>query len=116
MGGSESTLVRIADSLEAHASYSTTGRRLGRYPSPRRMPAIKHVVINRDSRAIHIVRSLYPHARIFLWLHDRVEPGRGARAGWTRRPTSCSRPRTHRLRVGFQRRGVEATLRLDRSP
>lgn len=74
MGGTEATVVRIADALGALAVQHnrTTGN--GRYLPPRRDPAITHVIVNRDSRALYAVRELYPNARVYLWLHDRVSP------------------------------------------
>ena len=112
MGGSEATLVRIAECLDALVVQHNRTETFGRYHPPVRMPAIEHVVINRDSRALETVRSLYPHARIFLWLHDRVEP-RSRRARWLASTADLLRETaTHIVCVSdFQRRGVEATLR-----
>ncbi|MGH7058376.1 MAG: hypothetical protein ACREFZ_10995, partial [Acetobacteraceae bacterium] len=74
MGGTEATVVRVADALGALvAQHNRTGQS-GRYLPPRRDPAITHVIVNRDSRALPAVRELYPEARIHLWLHDRLRP------------------------------------------
>jgi len=69
------------------------------------------VVVNRDSRALPVVRRLYPHARIFLWLHDRVEPG-SRRARWLATTARLLRETAAQIICvsDHQRRGVEATL------
>ena len=93
MGGSEATLARIADSLGALVVQHNRTETWGRYGPPVPLPAIERVVVNRDSRALPMVRRLYPHARVFLWLHDRVEPRSRRAAGWHPRPACCARPR-----------------------
>jgi glycosyltransferase involved in cell wall biosynthesis len=112
MGGSESSLVRIADRLEAIVVQHNRTEANGRYLPPQNNPAIERVVINRDSRAIPVVRRLYPHARIFLWLHDRVAP-RSRRARWLESTSELLlETATHIVCVSdSQRREVVASLR-----
>ncbi|MHB8812403.1 MAG: glycosyltransferase family 4 protein [Steroidobacteraceae bacterium] len=74
MGGTEATVVRVADALGAFVVQHNRASASGRYLPPRRDEAIRHVIVNRDSRAVPEVRELYPNARIHLWLHDRVGP------------------------------------------
>lgn len=74
MGGTEATVVRVADALGALVVQHNRASASGRYLPPRRDPAIAHVIVNRDSRALRTVRELYPNARVHLWLHDRVRP------------------------------------------
>ena len=74
MGGTEATLVRVADALRACVVQHNRVSASGRYLPPRRDPAIKCVIVNRDSRALTTVRELYPNARVHLWFHDRVRP------------------------------------------
>lgn len=74
MGGTEATVVRIADALEALVVQHNRTRASGRYLPPRRDPAVTRVIVNRDSRALATARDLYPNARFHLWLHDRVQP------------------------------------------
>jgi glycosyltransferase involved in cell wall biosynthesis len=74
MGGTEATVVRVADSLGALVVQHNRTSASGRYLPPRRDPAISCVIVNRDSHALPAVRELYPNARIYLWLHDRVRP------------------------------------------
>jgi glycosyltransferase involved in cell wall biosynthesis len=84
----------------------------GSYLPPSRIAGIEHVVVNRDSRALPTVRALYPHARVYLWVHDQLNPGskRGRRLAST-----AQHLRELKVTVicvsDTQRRGVEATLR-----
>ena len=75
MGGTEATVVRVADALGALVAQHNRSSASGRYLPPRHDAAITHVIVNRDSRALAAVRALYPNARFYLWLHDRVRPG-----------------------------------------
>ena len=75
LGGTESTLVRVADALGAEVVQHNRTESWDRYHAPRRDPGITHVVVNRDSRALPAVRELYPRARVLLWLHDRLRAG-----------------------------------------
>jgi glycosyltransferase involved in cell wall biosynthesis len=112
MGGSEATLVRIAESLDAIVVQHNRTETCGRYRAPATLPVIEQVVINRDSRALPTVRKLYPQARVFLWLHDRVGPG-SRRARWLASTVDLLRETaTHIVCVSdYQRRDVEATLK-----
>ena len=74
MGGTEATVVRVADALGALVVQHNRTEASGRYLPPRSDRAVAHVIVNRDSRALARVRELYPNARIHLWLHDRVRP------------------------------------------
>ena len=74
MGGTEATVVRVADALEALVVQHNRTSASGRYLPPRGDRAVTHVIVNRDSRALSRVRELYPNARVHLWLHDRVRP------------------------------------------
>ena len=74
MGGTEATVVRVADALGALVVQHNRTEASGRYLPPRSDPAVGHVIVNRDSRALATARQLYPNARIHLWLHDRVRP------------------------------------------
>ncbi len=74
MGGTEATVVRVADALGALVAQHNRTSANGRYLPPRPDPAVTTVIVNRDSRALPTVRELYPNARVHLWLHDRVRP------------------------------------------
>lgn len=112
MGGTEATVVRIADALEAFVVQHNRREIQGRYRVPEKMPQVSSVVINRDSRALPLVRDLYPNARLYLWLHDRVRPG-SKRAGWLASTAALLREQAVTVVCvsDSQRRGVEAALR-----
>ena len=111
MGGTEATVVRIADALDALVVQHNRREIHGRYRVPEKMPEVTSVVINRDSRALPLVRDLYPNARLYLWLHDRVRPG-SKRAGWLASTADLLRERAVTIVCvsDSQRRGVEAAL------
>lgn len=75
MGGSESSLARVADAVGAYVIQHNRTIRSGRYCPPIRLDGIQDVIVNRDPRAFAKAKALYPHARLHLWLHDRIEPG-----------------------------------------
>jgi glycosyltransferase involved in cell wall biosynthesis len=75
LGGTEATLVRVADALGAWVIQHNRVRDDGRYRRPQALPDIAAVVVNRDAAALAAVHASYPQARLYLWLHDRIEPG-----------------------------------------
>ena len=75
LGGSEATLTRIADALDAFVIQHNRSEDWGRYRSPQTLAGISSVIVNRDARALRAVHARYPQARLYLWLHDRVNPG-----------------------------------------
>ena len=112
IGGSESSLSRIADALDAYVIQHNREEACGRYRPPGRIPGITHVVISRDLRALPGVREIYPDARYTLWVHDQINPGstRGRRLA-----SMAAVLRDLSITIvcvsDAQRRGVEATLR-----
>jgi glycosyltransferase involved in cell wall biosynthesis len=112
MGGTEATLVRIADALGARVTQHNRTGASGRYQPPQRDPGVGAVIVNRDSRALPAVRRLYPNARVFLWLHDRMRPG-SRRARWLASTAELLRELDVRIICvsDTQRAEVEATLR-----
>ena len=112
MGGTEATLVRIADTLGARVTQHNRTGASGRYQPPERDPGVGAVIVNRDSRALPTVRRLYPNARVFLWLHDRMRPG-SRRARWLASTAELLRELDVRIICvsDTQRAEVEATLR-----
>ncbi len=112
LGGTEATLVRVADALGAWVMQHNRTQDWQRYARPQRLPGIRHVVINRDSRALSFVQQHYPEARVYLWLHDRVRP-RGRRARWLAATEGLLRASgvTFVCVSDWQRGGVEAALR-----
>jgi len=110
-GGTEASVVRIADALDAHVIQHNRVEAVGRYQPPGRIEGITDVVLVRDPRALPVVRGLYPDARHHLWMHDQIN------AGSTRgRRLAGMADALRDLSVGIvcvsdaQRRGVQATL------
>jgi glycosyltransferase involved in cell wall biosynthesis len=112
MGGTEATVTRVADALDALVVQHNRTETYGRYRVPEQMPEVANVVINRDSRALPRISALYPNARVFLWLHDQLKPG-SRRAGWLASTASLLKARgvTIVCVSNSQRRGVVAALR-----
>jgi glycosyltransferase involved in cell wall biosynthesis len=111
-GGTEATLTRVADALDAYVMQHNRAEAWGRYLPVQPLPGIAHVVINRDSRAVSLVRRLFPAARVYLWIHDQMNPG-SRRARWLAGTAAELREcRVAAVCVSdSQRRGVAATLR-----
>ena len=112
LGGTEATLVRVADALGAWVMQHNRTQDWQRYLRPQRLAGITHVVVNRDSRALQFVQQHYPGARVYLWLHDRLQP-RARRARWLAATVPLLRATalTAVCVSDWQRSGVEATLR-----
>ena len=112
LGGTEATLVRVADALGAWVMQHNRTEDWQRYRRPERLAGITHVIVNRESRALPFVQQHYPGARVYLWLHDRIHP-RARRARWLAATASLLRQSavTAVCVSDWQRAGVEATLR-----
>ncbi|HEY1491732.1 MAG TPA: glycosyltransferase family 4 protein, partial [Steroidobacteraceae bacterium] len=74
-GGTEATVTRIADALGAYVMQHNRTANEGRYRVPGTLAGIRSVVLVRESRALPLVRELFPQARVYLWLHDQLNPG-----------------------------------------
>jgi hypothetical protein len=74
IGGTEASVVRIADALGAHVMQHNRTEPHGRYLPPAPLPGVSSVIVVRDSRALPSVARLFPNARYFLWLHDKMRP------------------------------------------
>ena len=111
LGGTEASLTRVADALDAYVMQHNRGEPWGRYLPLQPLAGIAHVVINRDSRALPLVRRLFPEARVYLWLHDQMNPG-SRRARWLAGTAAALRECavTAVCVSDWQRRRVEATL------
>jgi len=110
-GGTEASVVRIADALDAQVIQHNRMEANGRYQPPGRIAGVTDVVLVRDPRALPIVRALYPQARHHLWMHDQINAGstRGRRlAGMA--VVLRDLAVTIVCVSDTQRRGVEATL------
>lgn len=113
MGGTESTLVRVADALGAWVMQHNRTHDWERYRTPQRLAGITHLIVNRDSRALSYLKELCdPGTRVYLWLHDRFHP-QSRRARWlaATAPLLRESAATAVCVSDWQRAGVEATLR-----
>jgi glycosyltransferase involved in cell wall biosynthesis len=112
LGGTEATVIRVADALGALVAQHNRTETSGRYRTPEKNPDVTHVIVTRDSRALPRVREIYPNARILLWLHDQLKPG-SKRAGWLASTADLMRELAVTVVCvsDSQRRGVEAALR-----
>lgn len=111
-GGTESTVVRIADALGARVVQHNRTEASGRYLPPGRIPDVTDIVVVRDPGALSAVHALHPGVRLHLWMHDQVH----AHSTRGRRLLQMSALlREHAVTVicvsDSQRHGVEAALR-----
>ncbi len=110
-GGTESTVTRIAEALGALVAQHNRTEDHGNFRRPGRIAGIEHVVVVRESRALPMLRELYPRANFYLWVHDQMNPGskRARRLASTKRIL-----RELEVKVicvsDWQRQRVEATL------
>lgn len=112
LGGTEATVSRIADALGALVMQHNRTAPSGRYLPPGRVDGVDAVIVVRDPMAVAGVHALFPDARLYLWLHDQVQPWstRGRRLVAQARALAASRA-TVICVSDCQRRGVEAALR-----
>src|SRR5262249_28378850 len=113
MGGTESTLVRVADALGAWGMQHNRTHDWQRGNRPERLAGITHAVLNRASSGLPSVRELCePGARLSLCLHARLHP-HSRRARWMAAPAPLLRQSgaTAVCVSDWQRAGVEAALR-----
>jgi glycosyltransferase involved in cell wall biosynthesis len=75
LGGTEATVVRIAEALDARVVQHNRTLPEGRYLPPAPMADVEHLVVLREPRALQSVRGLYPNARPYVWMHDLARPG-----------------------------------------
>ncbi len=73
--GTEASVVRVADALNAYVVQHNRKEPSGRYLPLDAIPAVEQVVLIRDSRALKAAREKFPAARFYLWLHDKIRPG-----------------------------------------
>ena len=110
-GGTEATVTRIADALGARVSQHNRNEDSGNYRRPARIEGIEHVVVVRDSRALPMLKQLYPRAQFYLWVHDQMHPS-STRA--RRLASTADIMRDLAVRIicvsNWQRGRVEATL------
>jgi glycosyltransferase involved in cell wall biosynthesis len=111
LGGTEATLVRVADALGAWVLQHNRTADWERYLRPQRLAGIRSVIVNREAAGLSLMERLYPQARIYLWLHDRLRPGGRRARALGAYATALARLQVQAVCVSdWQRADVEATL------
>ncbi len=80
LGGTEASVVRVAEALDAVVVQPNRQTAEGRYLPSGPIDDVGHLVVVRDPEALLGLHHRYPNARLHLWLHDRMRPG-SRRAG-----------------------------------
>jgi glycosyltransferase involved in cell wall biosynthesis len=112
LGGTEATLVRVADALGAWVIQHNRTEDWERYRRPQRLTGISSVIVNREPGALRTMQEIYPGARLYLWLHDRIEPGGKRARALTAHAALLRRTAVTAVCVSdWQRGGIEAVLR-----
>lgn len=70
LGGTEATVIRVAEALDAYVVQHNRWEREGRYLPPSHVPGATHVVCLRLVQELPKLRKQYPNAKLYLWLHD----------------------------------------------
>jgi glycosyltransferase involved in cell wall biosynthesis len=111
LGGTEASVARIAEVLDAAVMQHNRTVHEGRYLPPGDARDVEHLVILRDPRTVRALSARYPGARLYLWIHDLVRPGskRGRRLA-AAAPTLAELGVTLICVSDFQRRQAEEVL------
>ena len=111
LGGTEASVVRIADALDARVMQHNRPEPDGRYLPAAPAQGVRHLVILRDPRTVPRVCASYPGAKAYLWVHDLLRPGskRGRRLE-AAAPALAQHGVTIVCVSDFQRQQVEAVL------
>jgi glycosyltransferase involved in cell wall biosynthesis len=112
LGGTEASVVRIAEAIDATVMQHNRTAAEDRYLPAGEASGVQHLVILRDPRTVRGLSERFPGARLYLWMHDLLRPGskRGRRL-------AAAAPALAELSVtivcvsDFQRRQAEAVLR-----
>lgn len=75
VGGTEASVMRIADALGAWVMQHNRVHSWQRYVPVQSLAGIEQVVVIREARALARARELFPDAQLHLWLHDKLRPG-----------------------------------------
>lgn len=76
LGGTEATVVRLAEHLDAIVIQHNRTKNEGRYRAPSSSENPTHLVVMRSPTQALTAIERYPKARKFLWMHDLVGPER----------------------------------------
>lgn len=75
MGGTEASVVRVAEALDATVVQHNRLQAEGRYCPPVPRKDVENAVVLRDPRSLTVVSEMYPNAKLSLWVHDLIDPG-----------------------------------------
>jgi glycosyltransferase involved in cell wall biosynthesis len=70
MGGTEATVVRVAEAMDAVVLQSSRENNEGRYRTSASAVNPDHLIVLRDPQATLELKERFPHARRTLWVHD----------------------------------------------
>jgi len=77
LGGAEASVVRIAEGLGAHVFQHNRTNSEGRYHSIDSLNDPSVLIVLRDPKAAVKLAHRFPHAKLLIWMHDLIEPGKG---------------------------------------
>ncbi|MGH8228138.1 MAG: glycosyltransferase family 4 protein [Steroidobacteraceae bacterium] len=111
LGGTEASVVRIAEALDARVMQHNRLSSAGRYLPAGPASGVEHLIVLRDPRAFAAIGKRFPGARHYLWIHDLMRPGskRGRRLA-AAAPVLAQLGVTLVCVSDFQRRQAEAVL------
>jgi glycosyltransferase involved in cell wall biosynthesis len=75
LGGTEATVIRVAEAMDALVLQHNRENNEGRYRTPASQADPTHLVVLRDPAAALVIGGRYPRAHKMLWLHDLAGPG-----------------------------------------
>ena len=75
LGGTEASVIRIAEALDAQVMQHNRAGADGRCRPAGAASGVEHLVVLRDPQGLRGIASAFPGARVYLWLHDLVRPG-----------------------------------------
>jgi glycosyltransferase involved in cell wall biosynthesis len=74
LGGTEATVVRLAEAMDATVLQHNRVENAGRYRQMNARENPTHIIVVRDTLQAILQAQLHPAARTFLWLHDLAGP------------------------------------------
>src|SRR5262249_37140184 len=75
LGGTEATVIRLAEALDARVMQHNRREAEDRYLPPGRVEDAQSLIVVRDPRPLADIARGFPRARVYLWLHDLMRPG-----------------------------------------